>query len=305
MDKLAKSNSRIMITGKPGTGKSLVARQIHEKSSRGQALPIIFNCAGFSQQDMENKLFGKEQDSQHSRYIGAIEQAHHTSLILENCEFLSQSAQSKLLRFLEYGKFKRQGGNHEIEVDCRLLTISSANIEAAIGEKQFHADLYHRLSVHRLDMPDFKMRRQDCVAICEWVLKKHCLLRGLRPLRFSGQVHSLILSHDWQENGIEMRRIVENLLDNISFNQQVIEANDWQKAAKRETMDAPQALDEVSWLHEVWQLNLKEAREQFERYYLQQNLAMHDHSISKTAQAIGMERTALHRKLKSLNINME
>ncbi len=305
--KIAPTNARLLIEGEAGTGKSLVANLIHAHSLRANAPFITFNCAAHSSDSAEPALFGVEADKKRPRRIGALEAAHGGTLLLEEIEYLPPACQQKLNRFIHNNQFSRIGGSSNVQVEVRICATSQPNLLKRLEKSGFLGDLYHRIAVNVILMPPFHRRLEDLGAVTALLLQQACLKRGRRPLRLSGGAQSYLQHCEWHGNGYQLERMVDYVIANLAFDQQVISEALWDKAhayAMETKFDAEPSTDRFD-IAELVTLSLKDAREQFEKEYLRLNLQRHHYHISRTAQAIGMDRAALHRKIKVLGLPLE
>jgi len=294
--KVAPTNSRVLITGPAGSGKEVVARLLHNQSNRASGPFVVINAATMAPERMENELFGVEPGAGRQIKVGVFERAHGGTLYLDEISEMPKETQSRILRVLVEQKFTRLGGTDPVQVDVRVVSSSSRDLRAAIEEGQFREDLYHRLNVVPIAVPGLSERREDIPQLVEFFMGHLADGAGLQPRHLGGDAMAMLQAQDWPGNVRQLRNIVERLLilatDDVCAviaAEQMVghEANGGQRRAFREDMLA---------------LPLREAREAFERDYLQAQIERFGGNISRTAAFIGMERSALHRKLKTLGL---
>jgi len=292
IDKISLSESRIFITGPMGSGKELIARKIHKKSKRKAASFIILNGALLDIKKYELELFGEEKENGSISY-GALEKANGGILLIDEVSEIPLETQSKILRVLIDQKFKRINGNHDINVDVRIICSSSRDIKKEIELGNFREDLYHRLNVFEINLEPLKNRVSDIPLLVEYFSQKISSNYNLKKLKIDGN-NSYLINHDWPGNVRELRNLIERIAillpesdDKISnIIKESLKNSDFDDISTEKSLSVP----------------LKEARENFEKEYLTTQLKKFNGNISKTADFIGMERSALHRKLKGLGI---
>ena len=298
VDKLAISASRVLIQGGAGVGKELVARKIHESSDRGTHKFVVANCAKLTNERADLELFGSESIQDGRRVVGLFEQAHLGTLYFDEICDLPLPTQAKLVRAVAEQKFRRVGGAAEVQVNVRIISASSVNLQDAIDEGRLREDLYYRLGVVSLSIPSLSERREDIPLLAKYFMKVSALQFSRTPAKLGDDVLSALRAYDWPGSVRQMRNVMESLL---------ILANDKGDGVLG-VSDLPSDLLAVKPHHssdmtsDIYALPLREAREMFEAQYLTEQLNRFDGNISKVAKSIGMERSALHRKLKSLNI---
>lgn len=297
--KVASTNSRIMITGPAGAGKELVARLIHTGSVRCKSEFLAINAAAIAPERMESELFGEEDENGEVRKIGLFEQAHRGTLYLDEVGDMPKQTQSKILRVLVDQSFKRVGGTEQVGVDVRVISSTSRDLMQAIGAGQFREDLFHRLSVVPISVPSLIERREDIPLLVDYFVSRLSETAGLSKREFADDAIAALQTSDWPGNVRQLRNNVERLLILTNGdNGEPIRAADLPgEVAFSPEDDAPAAGAE-----RLTGLSLRDAREQFERQYLAAQISRFGGNISKTATFIGMERSALHRKLKALGI---
>lgn len=293
IEKVAPVNSRVLLVGPYGAGKELIAQQIHEQSLRHDGPFLSINCDGKSD-DLEERLFGYE--SEDGSVIGAFEQTHKGTLYLEDVSSLSSNIQSQLVRILHDGTFSRLNSNQKIKVDVRVLASTRHDLKSLVEEGKFREDLYYRLNIVPLHIPALSERREDIPQLVDHFVQEISESEGIRSRTFSEQALNLMHSYTWPGNIHELRAVVERvLLLSPADNDQPVSTDELPGELKGETANIHGAEDLLA-------LPLREAREQFERDYLLAQVNKFSGNISRTASFIGMERSALHRKLRHLQL---
>ncbi len=295
IDKLAPMNSRILITGPSGSGKELAARTIHTKSARSNGPFIVINSASIAPENMENELFGVEAPDGRPLKIGMFEQAHNGTLLLDEVSDMPLETQTKILRVLVEQKFRRVGGSNNIEVDVRVISSTAKDLRKLISENKFREDLYHRLNVVPLKIPSLTERRDDVPLLVEYFMQKIATSNGINKRVFSDEALTALQAFSWPGNVRELRNLVERVLILATENTTEIEVSAL-------SLEGVGELADKTGLHNLISLPLREARELFEREYLCAQISRFGGNISRTANYIGMERSALHRKLKTLGV---
>jgi len=293
--KLSKTESRIFISGPAGSGKELVARQIHKRSSRSKKPFVVVNGALLDPQKYELELFGSENDNETANY-GFFEKATDGSLLIDEVTEIPLETQAKILRALTDQKFRRVNGSKEINVNVRIISTSSKNIREEVNKGNFREDLYHRLNVVPIFLPPLKDRAEDIPSLLNYFSKKISELNGISETKLDTNF-DLFYSYDWPGNVRELRNLVERI-SILSINENITNINQLVKDSLTQKKDS----DETDTYENVLSYPLKEAREKFEKNYLTSQLKKNKGNISKTAEFIGMERSALHRKLKTLGV---
>ena len=295
ISKLASTESRVFVSGPAGSGKELVARQIHKKSSRSKNPFVVVNGALLDPAKYELELFGSETSDGIINY-GFFEKAKDGTLLIDEVAEIPLETQAKILRVLIDQKFKRLNGSMEINVNVRIISTSSKTIREEVDKGNFREDLYHRLNVVPVQLPYLKDRTEDIPLLLNYFSKKIADLNGLSETKLDTD-YELFYQYDWPGNVRELRNLVERI-SILSVNEKKINVNSLVKDAliqKKETGDEETYKSVLSY-------PLKEAREKFEKNYLTSQLKKNKGNISKTAEFVGMERSALHRKLKTLGI---
>lgn len=300
VEKVAPTNSRILIIGPSGAGKELTARTIHALSARANGPFVVINAAAMTPERMETELFGVEQVSgAESRKVGALEEAHGGTLFIDEIADMPRETQSKILRVLTEQTFERVGGSARVSVDVRIISSTARNLEADIASGKFREDLYHRLSVVPIRVPPLAERREDIPLLIDFFMDQISQATGLAKRRIGDDAMAVLQSHDWPGNVRQLRNNVERLM--------ILAGGD-----PSATINASMLPQDVGSMvpnmpngnggEQLMGLPLREAREMFEREYLQAQISRFGGNISRTAEFVGMERSALHRKLKVLGI---
>lgn len=296
LDKVAKSNSRIMLRGGSGVGKETAARYIHAQSDRAAGPFVVAGCATIEPDRMEEVLFGRESGDQNGAQ-GLLEQAHGGVIYFDEVADMPLVTQSKILRVLVDQKFQRVGGNDQIKVDLRVLSSTSCDLEVEIAERRFREELFHRLNVVPVEVPTLEERREDIPELVEHFVEHFNQTQGLNMRKLSDDAATLLQTLSWPGNIRQLKNVIERILI-LSDGTGPISADeiptDKQKSAGANDGGGMSA----NWAT----LPLREAREAFEREYLITQINRFGGNISKTANFVGMERSALHRKLKSLGV---
>ena len=290
--KISISESRIFINGPTGSGKELIARKIHKESKRQERPFVILNGALLDIEKYELELFGEEKNNGSIAY-GALEKSSGGILLIDEISEIPLETQSKILRVLIDQKFKRINGNHDINVDVRIICTSSKDIKKEIKNGNFREDLYHRLNVFEINIEALKNRVSDIPLMVEYFSEKIATNYNLKKINIDTNNHYL-LNYNWPGNVRELR----NLIERIAILSP--ETSDKISNIIKESLKTPDIKSDTS--ENSLSIPLKEARENFEKEYLTTQLKKFNGNISKTANFVGMERSALHRKLKGLGI---
>ncbi len=292
INKISLSESRIFINGPIGSGKELVARKIHKKSNRYSGPFVVLNGALLDDEKYELELFGQEKKNGVILY-GALEKATAGILLIDEISEIPLETQSKILRVLIDQKFKRIDGNHDIKVNVRIICSSSKDIKKEIILGNFREDLYHRLNVFEINLEPLKNRASDIPLLIQYFSNKIALNYNLKKLQIDIN-DSYLLTYDWPGNVRELRNLIERIaILSPDTNEKI--SNIIKESLKKPDDTTSKNINPLS-------VPLKEARENFEKEYLTTQLKKFNGNISKTANFIGMERSALHRKLKGLGI---
>ncbi len=294
---VAPSEGRVLIYGENGTGKELIARNIHWLSQRKNGVFVAVNCAAIPDELIESELFGHERGAftgaTNTRY-GKFEQAHGGTLFLDEIGDMSLRTQSKVLRVIEEQIFERVGGSKKIEVDVRLIAASNKDLEQEIKAGNFREDLYYRLHVVPFTAPPLRERREDMALLADHFLKELCFRNGKKPMSLSKPALKALLEHPWPGNVRELKNILERMV--IMVSDQVIQLEHIPHSIANPAVS-------TAWVEEAG--SLKEAREQFEREFLLHKLKESNGNIAQTARQLQIERSHLHRKLKAYGISLK
>jgi len=296
LDKVAKSNSRIMLRGGSGVGKETAARYIHAQSDRAAGPFVVVGCATIEPDRMEEVLFGRESGDQNGAQ-GLLEQAHGGVIYFDEVADMPLVTQSKILRVLVDQKFQRVGGNDQIKVDLRVLSSTSCDLEVEIAERRFREELFHRLNVVPVEVPTLEERREDIPELVEHFVDYFNQTQGLNVRKLSDDAAALLQTLPWPGNIRQLKNVIERILI-LSDGTGPISADE----IPTDTQKSAGANDGGGMSANWATLPLREAREAFEREYLITQINRFGGNISKTANFVGMERSALHRKLKSLGV---
>ena len=292
IEKISITESRIFINGPSGSGKELIARKIHKKSKRKNNPFIIINGALLDNNKYDLELFGEEKSDGSISY-GALEKANKGTLLVDQVSEIPLDIQSKILRVLTDQKFKRVNGNNDINVDVRLICSSSKDLKKEIELGNFREDLYHRLNVFEISIDPLKERISDIPLLIDYFSNQISESYKIKMLNID-ENNSYILNHDWHGNVRELRNLIERIA--------ILQPNTQDKISNI-IKESLKGSDNISKINENnLSVPLKEAREKFEKEYLTVQLKKFNGNISKTATFVGMERSALHRKLKGLGI---
>jgi two-component system nitrogen regulation response regulator NtrX len=299
IDKVAPTNSRIMIMGPSGSGKELVARLIHRKSTRAEGPFVALNAATITPERMEIALFGTEGTPGQPRRTGALEEAHRGILYLDEIGEMPRETQNKILRVLVDQQFERVGGSKRVKVDVRIISSTAYDLERMIGEGRFREDLYHRLSVVPVRVPALSDRREDIPFLVDVFMRQISEHAGIRLRKIGDDALAILQAHDWPGNLRQLRNNIERLLILAQT-----DGADKPISAEMLPADVLDTMPKVSSTGDqhIMTLPLREARELFERDYLIAQINRFGGNISRTAEFVGMERSALHRKLKTLGV---
>src|SRR3954469_14345157 len=300
IERVAPTNSRVMIVGPSGAGKELAARSMHDLSARASGPFIVINAAAITPERMEIELFGVDHSNgAEQRKPGALEEAHGGTLFIDDVADLPRETQNKILRVLVDQTFQRVGGTAKVSVDVRIVSSTARNLEALIAEGKFREDLYHRLSVVPIRVPPLAERREDIPGLVDYFMDQISQATGLSKRRIGDDAMAVLQSHDWPGNVRQLRNNVERLM---------ILAGGEPDAVLDASMLPPDVGSMVPSMpngnggEHLMGLALRDAREVFEREYLVAQISRFGGNISRTAEFVGMERSALHRKLKALGI---
>jgi two-component system nitrogen regulation response regulator NtrX len=297
LKRVAPTGSRVLISGPPGVGKEIAARMIHLWSPRAKAPFIVLSAAMMSPERVEEELFGTESDG--VMRPGLLEHAHGGTLFLDEIADMPLTTQAKILRVLTDQSYHRVGGQRPVKVDVRVLSATSRNLQDEIAAGRFREDLFYRLNVVPVRLPPLRERREDIPELVSHFLARFAMERRTPPPRISEEAMAALQAHDWPGNVRQLRNIIERTVilapgDRVAC----IEVD----LLPPEVLDNQNAMGGASTAMAIMGSPLREARESFEREYLKIQIRRFSGNISRTASFIGMERSALHRKLKALGI---
>lgn len=302
VERVAPTGSRVLITGPAGTGKEVVARLLHKHSKRAEGPFVVVNCAAMHPERMESELFGVEAGGDHEAKTGLFEQAHGGTLVLDEVADMPLETQGKIVRVLQEQTFERVGGGHRVEVDVRVMATTNRDLQSEIAAGRFREDLFYRLNVVPLRLPALRDRREDIPMLAHHFMERAARNAGLAARPLGEDALAALQAYDWPGNVRQLRNVMDWLL---------IMAPGENRDPIRADMLPPEigaitpAVLRWEKSSEIMTLPLREAREVFEREYLLAQVTRFAGNISRTAAFVGMERSALHRKLKSLGVNTD
>ena len=305
INRVAPVNSRVLITGPAGSGKEVVARMLHSKSQRAKSPFVVVNCATMLPERFEIELFGAENPSaeiETQQKVGTFEAAHNGTLFLDEVADMPLETQGKIVRVLQEQIFERVGGTTRVEVDVRVVAASTADLAEEIDAGRFREDLFYRLNVVPIEVPPLKKRPDDIPLLAQHFMERAATATGRPHREVNADALAVLQAYPWPGNVRELRNVIERLL--------IMAPDDPSKSIGIDMLppeinaDTPVS-GNMAGKMEIMGLPLRDAREIFEREYLMAQVTRFGGNISKTAEFIGMERSALHRKLKSLGMRNE
>jgi two-component system nitrogen regulation response regulator NtrX len=305
IDRVAPTGSRVLITGPAGSGKEVAARLIHARSRRAEGPFVALNCATLNPGRFEEELFGVEAGADtiaHPRRAGVLERAHGGTLLLDEVSDMPLETQGKIVRALQDQTFERIGGSNRVKVDVRVLAATNRDLQAEIASGRFREDFYYRLAVVPLRVPSLKDRRDDIPTLVRHFMLRSAESSGMPAREISAGAMTTLQAYDWPGNVRQLRNLMDWLLIMAPGN-----ASDPIRAEMLPpeiSSNAPVLLN-VDPGADIMALPLRDARDLFETQYLQAQLLRFGGNISRTASFVGMERSALHRKLKQLGVNSD
>jgi two-component system nitrogen regulation response regulator NtrX len=300
IEKVAPTNSRVLISGPSGSGKELAARVMHAQSARAVGPFVAVNAAAMAPERVEMEFFGVEEQGSAARKVGALEEAHNGTLFIDEVADMPMETQGKMLRVLVEQKFQRVGGGAKVSVDVRIVSSTSRDLEREMTAGRFRQDLFHRLNVVPLRAPALVERREDVPFLVEHFVAQISQSTGLPPRRIGDDAMAVLQSHDWPGNVRQLRNIVERLMIMTGGDPETIITADM--LPDDITSNVPLSPNGAGGEH-LMSLPLRDAREIFEREYLMAQINRFGGNISRTAEFVGMERSALHRKLRALGVS--
>jgi len=305
VERVAPTGSRVLISGPAGSGKEVAARMVHTRSRRSDGPFVALNCATLNPARFEEELFGVEAGADpvaSPRRAGVLERAHGGTLLLDEVSDMPLETQGKIVRALQDQTFERLGGSFRVKVDVRVLATTNRDLQAEISNARFREDLYYRLAVVPIRMPSLKERREDVPELARHFLERSAETSGIPGRELSTDALTALQAYDWPGNVRQLRNLMDWLLimapgtSSDSIRAEMLPAEISQGAPALLNFD-PSA--------DLMGLPLREARDLFETQYLQAQLLRFGGNISRTAGFVGMERSALHRKLKQLGVNSD
>ena len=299
IERVAPTNSRIMIFGASGSGKELTARTIHSASTRASGPFVVINAAAITPDRMEIELFGAEADGTQGRKVGALEEAHGGTLFIEEVAEMPRETQNRILRVLVEQSFQRMGGATKVQVDVRIISATARDIQSDIADGRFREDLFHRLAVVPVRVPSLAERREDIPDLVEHFVEHLATVSGLPRRRIGDDAMAVLQSHDWPGNLRQLRNNIERVLILAGGDPEAVVTV---SMLPPDVGSAAPSMPTGQGGEHLMALPLREAREAFEREYLAAQINRFGGNISRTAEFIGMERSALHRKLKALSV---
>ncbi len=305
VERVAPTGSRVLITGPAGAGKEVVARMIHARSRRESGPFVVMNCATMHPDRLEIELFGTEHGAEGPdtpRKIGLLEQAHGGTLLLDEVADMPLETQGKIVRALQEQSFMRVGGSTVVEVDVRVIAATNRDLQAEIGQGRFREDLFYRLNVVPVKMPPLRDRREDIPLLARHFMALAAQSAGLAPRLLGEDALAALQAYDWPGNVRQLRNVMDWVL--------IMAPGDAREPVRADML--PPEIGTITpevlrWekSSEIMTLPLRDARELFEREYLLAQVTRFAGNISRTAAFVGMERSALHRKLKSLGVHAD
>jgi two-component system nitrogen regulation response regulator NtrX len=305
IERVAPTGSRVLISGPAGAGKEVAARMLHARSRRADGPFVALNCATLAPGRFEEELFGVETGADPStqpRRAGVLERAHGGTLLLDEVGDMPMETQGKIVRALQEQGFMRLGGAQRVQVDIRVIATTSKDLQIEISGGRFREDLYYRLAVVPLRVAPLRERREDIPALARHFMAKSVETSGMAPRELTEDALAAMQAYEWPGNVRELRNLIDWLL--------IMAPGDAREPVRPDMLPpqvgaAAPAVLKLDRSSEIMTLPLREARELFERQYLEAQLLRFGGNISRTAAFVGMERSALHRKLKFLGVNAE
>ena len=299
VDRVADARSRVLISGPPGSGKETIARQLHAKSGRRNLPFVVVSAATIAPDRVEEELFGVEGEDGAPKTIGLMEHAHGGTLMFDEIGDMPLQTQGKILRVLVDQRFKRVGGVEPVTVDVRIVSTTSRDLLKDAEQGAFREDLFHRLNLVPISAPSLTERREDIPMLAEHFIDQISVASGLPKRGVSDEAMAALQSYHWPGNVLQLRNVLERTMMLMKRDGDIAIGCDHLPA---EVMDSGLSIPSGEGLEQIIALPMREARERFEREYLIAQINRFGGNISRTANFIGMERSALHRKLKTLGV---
>jgi two-component system nitrogen regulation response regulator NtrX len=302
VERVAPTGSRVLLSGPPGSGKEVAARMLHRRSKRAGGPFVVLNCATMHPDRLEIELFGVERSAENQDAAGKtgfLEQAHGGTLLLDEVADMPLETQGKIVRVLQEQTFERVGGKSRVEVDVRVVASTSKDLQSEMSAGRFRQDLFYRLNVVPMRLPPLKERRDDIVPLLEHLMRRAAEQTGLSMRRLGDDALAILQAYDWPGNVRQLKNVIDWILIMAPGGADDVIRADMLPPDIGAVSLSPITLTDGN---EVMSLPLREAREIFERRYLESQVTRFGGNISRTAHFVGMERSALHRKLRSLGI---
>ena len=300
IDRVAGARSRVLVSGPPGSGKEVIARLLHAKSTRAEQPFVVASAATIAPERMEEELFGVEGEDGSPKMIGLMERAHGGTLMFDEIGDMPLETQGKVLRVLVEQRFKRVGGAAPVSVDVRIVSTTSQDLLARSAEGHFREDLYHRLNVVPIQAPSLSERRDDIPALVVYFVDRISRASGFPKRTLTSEAMAALQAYHWPGNVRQLRNVIERTLILMGRDPATEITSEHLPS---EIIDSGLSIPAGEGLEQIIALPLRDARERFEREYLIAQINRFGGNISRTAAFIGMERSALHRKLKALGVN--
>ncbi|MFQ5764313.1 MAG: sigma-54 interaction domain-containing protein, partial [Rhodospirillales bacterium] len=302
INRVAPANSRVLITGPAGSGKEVVARVLHAQSRRAEGPFMVVNCATMLPDRVEVALFGAEAGDESPQKVGTFEAAHNGTLFLDEVADMPLETQGKIVRVLQEQIFERVGGTTRVEVDVRVVAASTKDLADEIAAGRFREDLFYRLNVVPIEVPPLRQRTDDIPILARHFMVRAAGATGQAPREIGADALAALQAYPWPGNVRELKNVIERLL--IMASGDMSQPIGVDMLPPEINAGAP-VVGNVDTNVEIIGLPLRDAREIFEREYLMAQVTRFGGNISKTAEFVGMERSALHRKLKTLGVRSE
>jgi len=305
IEKVAPTSGRVMLYGEPGTGKELTARMLHKKSKRAHAPFIVFTPTGMSQERIKQELFIEPEKQDVSgvfiKRTSVLEAANNGTLYIDEVADLPINVQQQLLKFLQDQTLEHHGTGKTVKLDVRIISATSKNLQNEISLGKFRQDLFYRLNVVPMKIPTLADRKEDISLLINFFVKQLAKFSGLKERQFSEDAIAALQAYNWPGNIRQLRNVIEwtLIMNPIATNDGVIKA----EMLPPEILNSGVTIYKPEANLDMMSMPLREAREVFERQYLSAQMSRFNNNISKTSAFVGMERSALHRKLKLLNIH--